>query len=50
MSAWSTDRGLFDGLWWNAYAREGVHGPLHRVAGDAFHGVEDLLGELGLLR
>lgn len=45
-----TDRGLFDGLFRDGYAREGIHGPLHRVAADALHSIENLLGELGLLR
>lgn len=50
MSVESTDRGLFDGLFRNAYAREGVHGSLHRVAGDAFHSIENLFCEFGLFR
>lgn len=45
-----TDPGLFDSLFRDGYAREGVHSPLHRIAADAWDRVENLLCEFGLLR
>lgn len=43
-----TDRGLFDSLFRDGYARKGVHSTLHRVAADALDRVENLLCKFGL--
>lgn len=44
-----TNRGLFDGLFWDGYAWEGVHSTLHRIAADALHSVQNLFRQFGLL-